>query len=465
MDLEQWTVGGRGFGTILVFLLMAGESYTTFTFLGASSWAYGKGGPALYIIAYLCLTYCFFYWLYPKVWKYAKDNRLVSQSDFFVSKYKSPYLGIVAAVIGVVSMIPYIVLQLKGLGIIVSEASYGLISPTVAIWIGVTTVTVYLMISGIHGSAWTAVIKDILIFGVVVFMGLYIPFHYYGGIEPMFREIQASNPDFLKLPDTGLGISWFISTVLMTSVGGLMWPHLFVATYSASGPKAIRKNAVISPLYTLMLLFIFFVGFAAIKIVPGLQGTETDLTLLRIAIQTFDPWFVGVIGAAGLLTALVPGSMLLMTASVSLSKNIYTVFVPAATDKQISTIAKMLVPVISLICVYFTFNGGNSIVTLLLMAYSFITQLFPAILCALAKNNFVTKHGAATGMIAGVITVAYMTITKSTIGTLFPSLPHVIQDLNVGIIALTINIFFMLIVSLFTKQLPLSSDVKRSQTI
>lgn len=36
MDLEQWTVGGRGFGVVLVWLLMAGEQYTTFTFLGAS---------------------------------------------------------------------------------------------------------------------------------------------------------------------------------------------------------------------------------------------------------------------------------------------------------------------------------------------------------------------------------------------------------------------------------------------
>ncbi|RJS50203.1 sodium:solute symporter [Bacillus sp. PK3_68] len=465
MDLEQWTVGGRGFGTILVFLLMAGESFTTFTFLGASSWAYGKGGPALYIIAYLCLTYCFFYWFYPGIWKYAKDNRLVSQSDFFASKYKSPYLGTLAALIGVVSMIPYIVLQLKGLGIIVSEASYGLISPAVAIWIGAVSVTVYVMISGIHGSAWTAIIKDILIFGVVVFMGLYIPFHYYGGIEPMFREIHTSNPDFLKLPDSGLSISWFISTVLMTSVGGLMWPHLFVATYSASSPKAIRKNAVITPLYTLMLLFIFFVGFAAIKIVPGLQGSNTDLALLRIALQTFDPWFVGVIGAAGLLTALVPGSMLLMTASVSLSKNVYKVFAPEASDKQISTIAKLLVPIISLISVYFTFNGGNSIVMLLLMAYSFITQLFPPIIFGLMKNNFVTKQGAAAGMIAGVITVAYMTVTNATVGTLFPSLPNVAKDLNVGIIALSINIIIMLAVSLFTKQVSVSTNVKKSQTV
>ena len=39
MNLEQWSLGGRGFGTIFVFLLTAGEVYTTFTFLGGSGWA------------------------------------------------------------------------------------------------------------------------------------------------------------------------------------------------------------------------------------------------------------------------------------------------------------------------------------------------------------------------------------------------------------------------------------------
>ncbi|MBV8261445.1 MAG: sodium:solute symporter family protein, partial [Paraburkholderia sp.] len=39
MNLEQWAVGGRSFGTAFVFLLMAGEIYTTFTFLGGSGFA------------------------------------------------------------------------------------------------------------------------------------------------------------------------------------------------------------------------------------------------------------------------------------------------------------------------------------------------------------------------------------------------------------------------------------------
>ncbi len=130
MTLEQWTVAERAFGGPFVFLLTAGEIYTTFTFLGGSGYAYGKGAPAYYILAYGTLAYILSYWLLPPIWRYAKQERLISQSHFFAKKYDSPGLGILAAVVGVVALVPYLVLQLKGLGIIVSVASYGSISPS-----------------------------------------------------------------------------------------------------------------------------------------------------------------------------------------------------------------------------------------------------------------------------------------------------------------------------------------------
>mgnify|MGYP001159306137 FL=1 len=447
MNLEQWTVGGRGFGTIFVFLLMAGEIYTTFTFLGGSGWAYSKGGPAFYIIAYGCLAYVLSYWMLPKVWKYAKEHQLMSQSDFFASKYNSQALGVLVSLVGVLALIPYLVLQLKGLGIIVSEASYGTISETAAIWIGVVAVTVYVIISGIHGSAWTALVKDITILIVIAFLGLYLPFHYYGGIRPMFEAIEKTNPGFLSLPNKGMSVSWFISTVLLTVLGFYMWPHTFSSIYSAKSANVFRKNAIILPIYQLLLLFVFFVGFAAILKIPHLEGSDTDLALLRLSIQTFDPWVVGLIGAAGLLTAMVPGSMILMTASTLLSKNVYKVFSPSATDQQVAKLAKYLVPVIALISLYFTFRGGNTIVALLLMGYSLVTQLFPSFVLSLMKNNFVTKQGAFVGIIAGVATAAYMTLSGSGIGTLFPSLPQTMQDLNVGMIALIVNAVATVVVS------------------
>ena len=40
-------------------------------------------------------------------------------------------------------------------------------------------------------------------------------------------------------------------------------------------------------------------------------------------------------------------------------------------------LAKWLVPVVMLVAVYFTFTGNATIVALLLVGYSFVTQLFP----------------------------------------------------------------------------------------
>ncbi|WP_182004464.1 sodium:solute symporter family protein [Priestia aryabhattai] len=452
MNLEQWTVGGRGFGAVLVFVLMAGEIYTTFSFLGGSGWAYGKGAPALYVLIYISLSYVLSYWLLPVIWKYARDHKLVSQPDFFVSKYKSPYLGVLVAAVGVIAVIPVIVVQLKGLGIIVSQASYGAISMPAAIWMGAISLTLYVMISGIHGSAWTAVIKDIMMLAVIGFLGIYLPFHYYGGYGPMFEAVNTAKPGFLKFPEQGLSVSWFISTVILLVLGFYMWPQVFSSSYTAKNAKVFRKNAIISPLYTLMLLFVFFVGFAAILKVPGLGGGDVDLALLRISIQTFDPWFIGIIGGAGLLTALVPGSMLLMSASTLLAKNIYKPFAPQASEARIALLAKSFVPVVALISVYFTLNGGTTLSTIILMGYSLMTQLFPSLLFSLKKNNFVTKQGAAWGIVAGIIVVAYITISGSTIGTLFPSLPQQMKDINVGFIALLINFIVMWAVSMLTKQ-------------
>ena len=272
MSLEQWSLGGRGFGAIFVFLLMAGEIYTTFTFLGGSGWAYGRGAPALYILCYAAIAYCMSYFLLPVIWRYAQERRLVSQADYFVQKYESRALGVLVAAVSVAALVPYLVLQLKGLGIIVSEASYGSVPSSVAVWAGAIALVVYVVISGVRGSAWTAALKDVMILGVAVGIGIYLPLHYYGSYGAMFARIEAAKPGFLTLPDRGSSPAWFISTVLLSALGFYMWPQYFASVYTAKNEDVFRKNAMMLPLYQLVMLFVFFAGFAAVLIVPGLTG-------------------------------------------------------------------------------------------------------------------------------------------------------------------------------------------------
>jgi SSS family solute:Na+ symporter len=451
MTLEQWSVGGRGFGSVFVFLLMAGEIYTTFTFLGGSGWAYGKGAPALYILAYLTLAYSLSYFLLPAIWRHARGRGLVSQADFFIARYESRTLGLVVALVGVAALVPYLVLQLKGLGIIVSEASYGAISPAPAMWAGTAALIGYVVVSGVRGSAWTAALKDGMILVVVVAMGIYLPRHYYGGYAAMFEAIDRAKPGFLTLPGAGMSPAWFISTVLLTSLGVYVWPQFFAGVYTARSGEVFRKNAVVLPLYQLVVLFVFFVGFAATLAAPGLTGPDADLSLFRIAKQSFGPWGVGLIGGAGLLTALVPGSMLLITAATILSKNVYRVIVPSASDQTVGVVARALVPALALTSLLLTLHGGQAIVTLLLMGYNVVTQLFPALVLSFGRTPRVSASAALAGILAGELTVASITISGASIATLAPSVPQAVKDLNVGIVALAVNVVVIALVALVTR--------------
>src|ERR1700686_2464038 len=160
MDLEQWTVGGRGFGGVLMYLLMAGEVYTTFAFLGASGWAYSRGGPSLYIMAYLTLAYVVSFFILPQIWEVGKRFGMQTQSDFFSVRYGNKYLAGFVCIVGIASFIPYLQLQLTGLGIIVSIASFDGIGRTPAMTISVCLLVAFVFASGVRAVAWVSVLKD-----------------------------------------------------------------------------------------------------------------------------------------------------------------------------------------------------------------------------------------------------------------------------------------------------------------
>jgi solute:Na+ symporter, SSS family len=452
MTLEQWTVGGRGFGAIFVFLLMAGEIYTTFTFLGGSGWAYGRGAPAFYILCYGAIAYSLSYFLLPVIWRYATAHQLHSQADFFVSKYRSRALGVLVSLISVIAIVPYLVLQLKGLGIIVSEMSYGRITPAVAVVAGTTALILYVIVSGVRGSAWTAVVKDVMILAVAVALGIYLPMHFYGGYRAMFAAIESAKPGFFTLPAKGMSPSWFVSTVALTATGFYMWPHAFASVYTARSGDVFRKNAAVMPLYQLVLLFVFFTGFAAILQVPGLKGAEADLSLLRLSKLAFPPWIVGVIGAAGLLTALVPGSMLLMTGATILAKNVVGPFIAMKGDRTIALLARAFVPVLAALSGWLALRGGQGLVPLLLMGYNLVTQLAPALLLSLSERPRATRAGAIAGLLAGEAMVAGFALSGATLATLFPSWPSFVTDVNVGIVALFVNAIVLAAVSAITRR-------------
>lgn len=438
MDLEQWTVGGRGFGVVLVYLLMAGEVYTTFSFLGASGWAYSRGGPALYIMAYLTLAYVLAFFILPPIWELGRKYGLQTESDFFGRRYGSKYLAAFVCLVGMAFLVPYVQLQLTGLGIIMEVASSGGIRRTPAIVIGVAVVVSFVLASGVRAVAWVSVLKDALMLLAAAAIGIGVPYVHFGGIGRMFAALEHARPAHLTMPGAtpNLGHTWYVSTVLLTSLGFYMWPHSFAASFTARSADTLRRNAVVMPLYSLTLAFIFFAGFSAVLAVPGLANG--DMSLLAVVRSTFPAWFLGVIGGAGALTAMVPAAIFTLTAATLFAKNFYrSLFAPGMTDDQVERLARLMVVVLSLISLYFAIYSSTTLVSLLLLGYAGVTQFFPGVVLGLFWKR-VNLRGVFSGMATGVATVIFLALTKR----------DPIFGLNAGFVALCLNFLIAVVGSL-----------------
>jgi SSS family solute:Na+ symporter len=441
MDLEQWTVANRGFGVVLVWLLMAGEVYTTFSFLGASGWAYSRGGPTLYILAYLTLGYVVSFYILPQLWETARAQGLQTQSDFFEKRYGSKVLAALVAAVGVVFIVPYLQLQLKGMGIIVEVASFNQINHTVAMVIGGALVAGFVFASGIRAVALVSVLKDVLLLGAAIVIGIAIPYHWFGGFGPMFRAIIRAHPAHLTMPGPThtMGHAWFISTVLLTSLGVYMWPHNFGASFTAKSADTLRRNAVVMPLYTVLLPLIFFAGFAALLVVPGLK--DGDLSLLTVVQKTFPPWFLGVVGGAGALTAMVPSAILILTASTLFAKNFFRpIFAPSISDDAVAKLAKVASVVLMAVALLFAVSGTSTIVALLLLGYAGVTQFFPGVVLGLYWSR-ASRSGVFCGLVVGIATVTFLTLSGR----------DPFMGLNAGFIALVLNFILAITLSLMTR--------------
>jgi SSS family solute:Na+ symporter len=438
MDPQQFIVGGRSFGTILLWVLLAGEIYTSFTFLGASGWAYGFGAPAYYILAYGSCAYIIGYFLLPAIWRVGKERSLLTGADFFADRYDSRALGVMAGVLQFLVLVPYVALQLSGLQLLLRMAGYGTVDATLGVSAAFLLIAAFVFTAGLRGTAWASVVKDILVLAAVVFAGVIIPVHFFGSPARMIDQVLRVLPQHLTLVAGSAphGTVWYVSTVFLTAVGFFMAPHGFSAIYSARSEVTLRRNAALLPFYQVVMLLVFFAGLAALLIVPGLTGTAVDQSFLRVVQRYYPPWVMGFVAAAGSLAALIPASAQLLGAASIFSKNVLGAFGIATGDRARTTATRILVIVVALLALAFWIEEQRTLVELILIYYNGVTQFLPGVVAAFAFPR-VSAWSVAAGLVTGFALVVWFMLFNTPLA-----------GINPGLVALGGNVLVTLAVSL-----------------
>ncbi|AEJ40144.1 Na+/solute symporter [Sulfobacillus acidophilus TPY] len=440
-DLEGWLVNSRLMGPILVWFLLGTEIYTAFTFQGLAGYAFTKGSSAFYNVALNDVAYALGFFILPAIWLIGKKFGHVTQSDFLAGRYQSRNLGIFVALASALIMIGYIDLNIEGLGAVIHVIGHNAFNQTVSDLIGFLVLALAVLVGGIRGNAWQSMIKDILMFVAVVAIFIVIPVHYFGSFGHMYTAMIEKLPKYLVLPGVSKnqGPLWLITTVAVTGMGQWMWPQWFGVAYTAKSPRTLKLQAVFMPLYQLVKVMMITVGLAAVLIFTTAKVNGNDVIML-LALKTFPTWFLAVFTVAAVFSAIVPAGPIIMTSAGLIAKNVYGALSSNASEPAIYRLTKGLVFPLTLLAFILAAAAPALIVVVLLVAYDFISQLFPAVVIGGLFWRRATKQGATAGLIVGWVVSAGLLLTKHD--PLF--------GINAGLVALAANLVVFVVVSLLT---------------
>ena len=406
--MDNWTVGDRNFSRWQSWFLQAGESLTTYAFLGMAGLAFGGGVIAVFPIVYLTTSTISLYFIGPRIRDLGATRGYLTMSDMVQDRLKSRTLTVVVSLVGAIFVIPYLALQVTGLGLIVQLATGSSSAGRMSMIIGAVIVAIFVIWSGVRGIARVSVLKDaaMVLALLVVFVAVLAKV---GGLHPIFHHIEQVKPDLLTMTSPSYDAVFFVSSVVITTIGAAFntFPHLWPPLFVSRSGEVIRDNYKWLAVYQLLLFMPILSGMAAISLIPA--GTGGNEVLLTVGHVVLPSWVLALIGVAGAAAALVPSAAISMGMSTLLSHNVLTM-VPDRFRLWVNHAAIVVALGIALA----SGLAGTDLSTLLLITYGGLSQLALAVAFSLTDKIKAHTTSITVGMIVGSLVVVWLSATPAS---------------------------------------------------
>jgi solute:Na+ symporter, SSS family len=414
--LHEWGLGGRRFGTVMTWFLVGGDTYTAYTFIALPALAFGAGALAFFAVPNAIVQYALLFMFFPRLWHVCHKKGYITAGDFIRGRYGNRWLALAVAITGIVATMPYIALQLVGIQVVVGALgiSGAGLAADLPLMIAFIVLAAFTYSSGIRAPASIAIVKDILIYATAFTAMIVIPLEL-GGLTKIFAAVPARKL-LLAVPaahSTG-AFGAYVTLAVGSGLAQFLYPHSLTAVLSASGGKAIRRNAAMLPSYCIMLGLLTLFGFFAIaagvdklpEFADGFKRFGNNFAVPALLLHSFPSWFAGIAFAAIGIGALVPAAIMSIAAANLYTRNIHREFFNRnPSDKQEARMAKWVSLVVKLgALVFILFVPFQYAIQLQLLGGIWVIQTLPAVMlgvCTRWFNSWALLIGWAVGTSAG----------------------------------------------------------------
>ena len=395
---SDFFVGGRKFGTGLLFTSLIAANLGAGSTVGVTALAYQHGVSAWWWIGSAGIgSMILAYIVGPKIWRIAREHNYYTLSDYLDSRYSKIFSGIISLMMACGTLALFAG-QLLGIAWILDVAAG--IPKIHGVIIGAAVTTLYFAAGGLLSSAVVNIVElVVLLAGFIVAVPYALS--YAGGIEGI--RANVNNPTYFDI--FGMGSSTIIGYIVMLVPSFFISPGLIGKVFAAKDIRAVKNGTALNGLVQLVFAVIpVIIGMAAGACISGLS--RNDLALPS-AMKEMMPYFAASLALAGIFAAEVStaDTVLYMLAG-SITNDIYKRFFnPSVTDKNLLRLSRVVTVICGIIGVILALRL-ESIISALTIFYSLMSVSLSAPLIF----GLFTKRASNLGAIMSAVLGAGLTV-------------------------------------------------------
>jgi solute:Na+ symporter, SSS family len=313
----------------------------------------------------------------------------------------------------------------------------------------------YTYSSGLRAPALIAIVKDVMLYIMVLAAVVVIPARLggYGHVFAVASSTLAQHAPPISIILRPPQFTSYSSLALGSALALMLYPHTITGTLSAASDRVIRRNAALMPAYNLLLGLIALLGYVAIA--AGVHPANSSATVPLLLTGMFPSWFAGFCLAAIAIGALVPAAIMSIATANLFTRNLYgdllhrSFFSSVMTGAQEASMAKLISLAIKLGALAFVLLvRAQFAIELQLLGGVWILQVLPAVVGGLF-TRFFRGPALLCGWLAGMAAGTAMTASLGLRSSIYPfHLAGHVYGLYAALPALVLNLVVAAMVSL-----------------
>jgi SSS family solute:Na+ symporter len=406
-SLKDWVIGDFPFA--IIFGHMVATLYSGMALIGASGLNYRLGVSAfaeLWPVACLLMVSAVFG---PRIWKYARENNLMTIPDLFEHYFGgSKLMRVLAVILVFVTVVILLIAQWTAVGIGMS------LILGVPYWISVLVGTVIVIAYTFSGGMWAVAVTDLIqfiVFAATVIVIAVVTIPAFGGLDGILNELGKIDPKLLEPLGRGAPFIWpyIVTHYAVLFLGISAHPRMVHRIYSNRKVEYFKWLPLAGVLsFGICFLLPKYVAMAArVAVAKGLMPTPptSDWALPYFIYYLTNPLIAGLFLATLFAACMSTADTLLAMSAPLFTRDIYQKLInPNVDEKKLLPWTRVSAVVIGVIAMVVAFNPPAIIPWIVWTSEGLAgCTLGVSLLYMFYAKKLVTKAGVAASIISGLV--------------------------------------------------------------